>query len=197
MQHDSTEWTDISIDLSSFSGQGSDPVMFGFLGTVYGQQGSGWAIDNVHIYSPDPPPTLIDYYIYVDDSLIGATENDSIFIPEIADEQVHNICVAAHYPSGLSSMKCITFRSASIEDHLPLSNIQVYPNPAKDHVYIKSSITIISISIFNSEGKLLATPVPDNGDRKYLISSLFQDGVYILKIQTVRGTVFKKMIILN
>ena len=102
----STDWDFISLDLSSFSGQGSDPVMFAFHADDQGLDASGWAIDDVEVFSPDRPPMLIDYYVYVDDSLVGTTDTTRFFIEGLTYGQDYNVCVAARYPSGLSETAC-------------------------------------------------------------------------------------------
>jgi len=111
----STYWDFISLDLSSFSGQGSDPVMFAFHAGDQGLDASGWAIDDVEVFSPDPPPMLIDYYVYVDDSLVGTTDTTRFFIEGLTYGQDYNVCVAARYPSGLSETACDSVTSYYLE----------------------------------------------------------------------------------
>lgn len=111
----STDWDFISLDLSSFSGQGSDPVMFAFHADDQGLDASGWAIDDVEVFSPDRPPMLIDYYVYVDDSLVGTTDTTRFFIEGLTYGQDYNVCVAARYPSGLSETACDSVTSYYLE----------------------------------------------------------------------------------
>jgi len=107
----STSWEYIELDLSAFSGPESEPVWFAFHADDNGQDASGWAIDGVRVYSPDPPASLIDYYVYLDDSLIAITDTTSINLPVLSYGQEYTLCVKSHYPSGLSEAECTTFTS--------------------------------------------------------------------------------------
>ncbi len=74
----SISWQHLSVDLSSLSGCESDPVFLAFHADDNGQEGSGWAIDNPRVFSPDSLLTLQDYYIFLDDEFIGSSETQLI-----------------------------------------------------------------------------------------------------------------------
>ncbi len=50
-----SNWDDIELDLSALSGPESACVWFAFHADDNGQNGSGWAVDNIRIYSPSHP----------------------------------------------------------------------------------------------------------------------------------------------
>jgi hypothetical protein len=99
----SSNWEDIELSLVAFSGPDGPPqVWFAFHTDDNGQDGSGWAVDNIRIYSPDSPYTLDGYWVYVDDSLFAVTDNEHIDVSPLNFGEYHEITVRAHYPTGLS-----------------------------------------------------------------------------------------------
>ncbi len=99
----STSWEFIELDISTFSGPEYDPIMFAFHADDNGQDASGWAVDNIRIYSPAPPYTLDGYYVYINDSLFAITDSNNIDISPLEYGEFYTIKVRAHYTSGLSS----------------------------------------------------------------------------------------------
>ena len=79
----------------------------------------------------------------------------------------------------------------------------IYPNPANDVVYIKYNPVktrfieshdndILTVSIYSIDGKLIKNCVPNHNQIR--IYDL-EHGVYILKIETEKGNVFRKIVI--
>jgi hypothetical protein len=107
----STSWEYIELDLNAFSGPESDRIWFAFHADDNGQNASGWAIDSVRVFSPEPPYTLDGYWVFLYDSLIAITDTTSINLPVLSYGQEYTLCVKSHYPSGLSEAECTTFTS--------------------------------------------------------------------------------------
>ena len=61
--------------------------------------------------------------------------------------------------------------------------VMVYPNPAKDLVFVKSSSTVISISIADAGGKTVYS-----GNETRIDISGLADGVYFIRTVTEKGT---------
>jgi hypothetical protein len=104
-------WKHYSLDLSSFSGPGSEMVWFAFHADDRGQEASGWAIDQVEVFSPGKPAMVMNYSVFLDDSLVGITDTTRFFIDGLVYGQEYEVCVSAHYPSGLSEFVCDSFQS--------------------------------------------------------------------------------------
>ena len=85
--------------------------MFAFHSDDNGQDASGWAIDSIRVYSPEPPNTLLDYWIFINDTLVGTTELTSYALPPLTYGQEYSLKVKAHYPSSLSTAEPVTFIS--------------------------------------------------------------------------------------
>jgi len=73
-----------------------------------------------------------------------------------------------------------------------ISNIQIYPNPSSDLIFIKSNHNLIEkIEIYNSIGQINKSVV---SDFKTLDISELSDGIYILRIYAKNGILNKKII---
>ncbi|MDO5656662.1 MAG: T9SS type A sorting domain-containing protein [Flavobacteriaceae bacterium] len=70
------------------------------------------------------------------------------------------------------------------------NNVQIYPNPARDMVHIKSDLPIEQLQLFDLQGKLLKTIFATNT----LDLSALPKGAYVVKIFTSEGVVTKKVI---
>lgn len=77
------------------------------------------------------------------------------------------------------------------------STFQMYPNPAKDIVYItdKSIKNDIKVDIVDMTGKVVSTKtVKFDGQKGSISTENLPKGIYILKFETSNGTVTKKLI---
>lgn len=69
-------------------------------------------------------------------------------------------------------------------------NLQVYPNPVSDKLYIRTTGKIIKTDIYSVDGKLLKSV---SGASEIDFSNLAK-GLYLLKIQTEKGVTVKKIV---
>jgi hypothetical protein len=105
-------WIKREIDLSAFSGPtGPEQIWFAFHADDDGVWGPGWAIDNVKIQVQEQPANYIDFWVFVDDTLVGTTSNTNWDFAPIDYGQAHTASVAARYTSGLSAKDYYTFTS--------------------------------------------------------------------------------------
>ncbi|MCA1747014.1 MAG: T9SS type A sorting domain-containing protein, partial [Bacteroidales bacterium] len=74
------------------------------------------------------------------------------------------------------------------------NRIAVYPNPAKDHIMVKSAIQIKTVRVYDLAGKLLLQENIENDFAKIHLQE-FQPGVYTLKVGTAGETMIRKIII--
>ncbi|MGV0833580.1 T9SS-dependent M36 family metallopeptidase [Empedobacter brevis] len=82
-------------------------------------------------------------------------------------------------------------------NELKASTFQMYPNPAKDMVYIvdKSIKNDIKVDIVDMTGRIVSTKtVKFDGQKGSVSTENLPKGVYILKFETNDGTVTKKLI---
>jgi len=76
-------------------------------------------------------------------------------------------------------------------DVIEQSNLQLYPNPAKDKIYITAESPINRVEIFNMDGKILMQE--NNFAGKMNVSSLAK-AVYLVKVYTAQGIETVKII---
>ena len=70
----------------------------------------------------------------------------------------------------------------------------VMPNPAQDRVTISSSFQVNTIEIYSLEGKLMRRQSPHSISTMVTVTDL-PAGIYMLRIVTSGGTIFKKLVI--
>ncbi len=76
-----------------------------------------------------------------------------------------------------------------------ISDIQIYPNPAKDNFYIQTQHNTI-LNLYNMTGKLLINKQISKGTHIIYTHTLKQ-GLYILKLQDDRGNIQTKKLIIR
>ena len=76
--------------------------------------------------------------------------------------------------------------------------LKVYPNPAKDEIYVYpgNNNSVHSVEIYNLLGQQLVTyPVDYSGDRILIPVGALENGAYLLKVNSSEGAVTKKILI--
>ena len=69
--------------------------------------------------------------------------------------------------------------------------LQIFPNPAKEEIFIKTELPIKKVEIYSLTGSLLL--LENNFNEKISVSALPQ-GVYFLKVHTDKGIVISKIV---
>ena len=88
--------------------------------------------------------------------------------------------------------------SLGIDDALLAENLTIFPNPAKETLYIKNkgNLNIKSIAIFNILGKQVYQSLVKNSFGLNAVDvSSFSNGMYLIKIDSEFGSVTKKLIL--
>jgi hypothetical protein len=86
----------------------------------------------------------------------------------------------------------VTFKvSASGIEVLHSQDISIYPNPAKDEIFIKSELQINKVEIYSLAGTLLISE--SNFIEKISVSNLLE-GVYMLKVYSDNGVSVSKVV---
>lgn len=72
-----------------------------------------------------------------------------------------------------------------------ISDIIIYPNPAKDILFIKSYDPIEKIILYDTNGRIISE---ENNNIEYLNLSFLQQGIYLIKIYTTKKEFSRKII---
>ncbi|MBW7936259.1 MAG: T9SS type A sorting domain-containing protein, partial [Flavobacteriales bacterium] len=123
------------------------------------------------------------------------------FNPAIAGIGTHTIfytVVDGNSCIGSDSLDLEVKECLSIEDNWP-SSIIIAPNPASDMVYLSFNTGTngnVTIKLFSLDGKVVYTSHLENTDayQGYINISNIANGVYMLQIETMNGTISRKLI---
>jgi hypothetical protein len=73
--------------------------------------------------------------------------------------------------------------------------VLAYPNPTNDVLNISSDFEVLSAAIYNVDGAVVWSDINER-NRKFAVNvSSFEKGFYILRLETERGTINKKIVI--
>lgn len=84
--------------------------------------------------------------------------------------------------------------NTKVHDSLATENIQVYPNPLKDRLYLNSSVLIKDLKFYSITGTLVFQNNGDNRDNGVNVSNL-KPGIYSLLITTNENKVISRKIV--
>lgn len=123
-------------------------------------------------------------------SSISAATNQS-FSPSVSGEFAVEITVGAC----VDTSNCQPITIVGFED-LKNDELVVYPNPAKDDLVIDCQHEIISTELFNQFGKLVYSEFNCTSQNRRIDLSRLKAGVYMLVVETERGTSRLKLTVL-
>lgn len=108
----SLNWEHYRADLTEYSGSGgSDSILIAFHSDDNGQKGSGFAVDNIKVFSDISPQELAEYRIYLDEEVIDSLTETSYTLPGLRYGEQHSAGVKAVYTSGESDIISEAFLS--------------------------------------------------------------------------------------
>jgi len=87
-----------------------------------------------------------------------------------------------------------TFQVLGVEDFEIDESVAIFPNPATDFVTVKANSEIQSVTLFDAQGRSLMTQL-STGFQVKLDTTAYSKGVYLIKVETVRGSRTEKMIL--
>lgn len=85
------------------------------------------------------------------------------------------------------------FEVLGIKDLSSETKVEVYPNPVKNQLNIQSDDLIISVAIFDQSGRIIHTSLVNKIQTTQNLSKI-STGIYYLKLNTSKGTYYKKII---
>jgi hypothetical protein len=83
---------------------------------------------------------------------------------------------------------------SEIEENSDNTSVNIYPNPAKNLINIKSSDKIENVKIYNLTGQIVFDKMI-NDNSVQINTSEYKSGIYFIKIRTKDGLINKKITI--
>ncbi len=83
---------------------------------------------------------------------------------------------------------CLNLSTKDLENSE--SELEIYPNPVSDKLYIKTRDEILNVALFDINGRIIDSTLINNT----ISFSNFSNGVYLIKIVTEKGIINKKIL---
>lgn len=137
---------------------------------VYGGNTLAWNKEEISLSEYVGSSNVLARFVLVSDSF---TSGDGFYFD---DFQVHILTEEAMSVSELSK-----------------NEIQIYPNPVKNELFISSEEELISYKIYDHSGRLIRNSVFESGLKRVNVQAI-EKGNYIIEIKTAKGNFRKKFI---
>jgi hypothetical protein len=127
---------------------------------------------------------VIDYVLYSDAAPWPDADGNGYYL-KLKDLILDNNIAS----SWIASNDIIT----SVEETADDRTVNIYPNPARDKIYVSSGSEIISVSVYDIQGKVVMTVAGENIDNELDIRHLSR-ATYIIRVTTVSGVSTQKFV---
>jgi len=161
-------WQEITVDLSMYSGPGGlSNVMFSFHADDQGQEASGWAVDDVMVFSDSLGVT--GYTISVDSVAVGNTASTSYQLDPMMYLPVsgHTCCVSAVYGYGSSQEVCKDYLCFYLPPPQNLSNTVVGDSIIFTWDIPLTQAQLLNFILYPENGSFIQIPASDTSYSVY------------------------------
>jgi beta-glucanase (GH16 family) len=159
--------------------------------------------NNFHVYSVNWSPNqitfLVDdvpYYTYnpsVKNASTWPFDSDQYLILNVAMGGISGTIDPNFTQSSMIIDYVRVYQSSSLStENEKLEELRIYPNPADETIYLKSRIRLDSVQVFDVLGNRIFEVV--NPNNSIDVQSL-TSGLYLLKINSEKKTIIKKLVI--
>jgi hypothetical protein len=143
---------------------------------------------------PDACLAPDEYEVFRDGESIGTT-TELEYEDTGLEGGFYEYYVVAHYYFGESGQSTPAYVLVIVGvDELNAGQFEIYPNPATDHITVKSDFHVTSIEMLNNAGQVVYTDEVEAAQFNITVSQ-FERGIYYLKLKTDEGIVLKKIAI--
>ena len=158
--------------------------------------------NNYHVYSMNWSPNKITFMI--DDvgfyTYNPAVKDDSTWPFDLEQYIILNIAMGGFAgtidPNFTQSSMDIDYvriyQNVLDTDSFSKEDVQIYPNPASDNLFIQSPEAILSLQLFDIQGREVYSSTVNT---EAIDVNGFSKGIYILKVVSEKGVVSKKVIV--
>lgn len=92
----------------------------------------------------------------------------------------------------------VTISAATGIEDIMLSDVRIYPNPAKGNVTIQASEALSEVKLYNLAGQQMQTYTLADGNKTQLLVAEYTDGVYYIQAKSVTGKqLYRRIVLLN
>ncbi len=153
--------------------------------------------ENTNTWKPSIVVDLFPYDAGTEEGFGYSINND----PTIGGV-ITNIAGAPGYPFNTNKVGTLTITLRSVlsvdDQEQQTSKVDIYPNPAKDNITIRSSIAIKTIDVYSILGKKVKQYQFDsNITEQSLDLSSLQSGMYMIRFETNNGSILTKKLALK
>ena len=139
----------------------------------------------------DAPEGAISFIVYRNGLQIGETAVAN-YSDVVYTEDYYSYCVVAEYSDGLSVPECIIAKAElGLEENL--DEVNIYPNPVSNTLYISAGNTEIAYAMYNDMGQMVA-----NGNAQGIVEinvDGMAKGVYFLRLTTGAQVRIEKVVV--
>ena len=133
---------------------------------------------------------IADSYAIMKNGTIIKEITETHYLDAEIEDGFYSYCIIANYSDCISFPICDDIMVLGVLEHK--DNILVYPNPATNLINI-SGDSVSEVKIYNNLGQLILTQHNTNA----INVSALTNGIYILSIKTLTGTITQTKIIIN
>jgi hypothetical protein len=141
---------------------------------------------------------LLGYNMYRNNIKIATILDPNVFAYNDFDvpSGQYIYCVSSIYIQGESAKTCkdVEVIALGINPPATTADISVYPNPVDNLLHIRSAGTINELQLTDLSGREVFRSLPGNGNVDLPVTS-FHSGIYLLSLQTVKGSYHVKVVI--
>ena len=141
---------------------------------------------------------FIRYEIYRDTKFIGETDGlsfvDSEFEHNRAFSYTYSVRPIYEDECYGSFMSIIAQWGMNVNENSHNSDVNIYPNPADDKVYIETQAQTVNIEIYDIFGRRQVTMTPSHQGNVTIDVANLKSGIYFIKINTNEGNIVKRII---
>ena len=153
--------------------------------------------NNVILTWTAPTNEIIKYEIYRDTKFIGETDGLSFADSDITHNRKFSYIYSVRpvYEDCNGEFRSVLAQwGVDINEYSHNTNINIYPNPANDKLYIKAETEIEDVVVYDVYGRHLVTETPSLQDNVAINVENLKSGIYFIKINTNEGNITKRFV---
>ena len=141
---------------------------------------------------------FIRYEIYRDTKYLGETDGLSFVDSNIDHNRAFSYTYSVrpiYEDDCYGSFKSVIAQwGVNVNEYSHNANVNIYPNPANDKLYIVTETEIEDVVVYDVYGRHQVTETPSHQDNLTIDVANLKSGIYFVKINTNEGNIVKRII---